>query len=172
MIRVDSLFTPKNTLDEPLEHLMACHRRIEERLNTLQRAAEHLEDRPEEARAAFESAFHFLDTSGVMHTADEEESLFPRLRPLLEPGERTYLASLEHDHTEAHRLYTELKQRVRGTADPLLVQGVVERLVALYRSHIASEDDVLQAYALQLLRPAHLTEIAAEMKQRRGLARG
>lgn len=169
MIRVDSLFAPKNTLDQPLAHLMACHRRIEERLNTLQQAAAHLEDRPEESRVAFENAFHFLDTSGVLHTSDEEESLFPRLRPLLEPGERTYLASLEHDHTEAHRLYTELKQKLRAGSEATQVRNVVHRLVELYRAHIASEDEVLQAYALQLLRPAHLAEIAAEMKQRRGL---
>ena len=30
------------TLDRPLEHLVACHRRIEERLRTLERVGDHL----------------------------------------------------------------------------------------------------------------------------------
>ncbi len=150
---------------------MACHRRIEERLDTMERAAAHLEDLREEALQAFSSAFQFMDTSGVLHTADEEESLFPRLRPLLEQGERTYLAGLEHDHTEAHRMYTSLKSLIASPEQTeewrAQVRGVVERLTALYRRHIASEDDALQTYAEQHLGPEVLAEIATEMKRRR-----
>lgn len=32
------------TVDSPIEHLMACHRRIEQRLDTLVNAACHLEN--------------------------------------------------------------------------------------------------------------------------------
>ncbi len=169
MIKPDALFAQagrRAAMDAPLEHLMACHRRIEERLETLERAAAHLEDRADEALSAFRSAFAFLDTSGALHTADEEESLFPRLLPLLEPGERSYVAGLEHDHTEAHRIYTELK----GSLDrPVRARHLVERLCALYRAHIASEDSVLQEYARVHLDAAQLAEIAREMKDRRGL---
>ena len=57
-------------IDTPVEHLMACHRRIEDRLATLERAADHLRgDKP----------------------VDEEESLFPRVRPHLTPEELHYL---------------------------------------------------------------------------------
>ncbi len=50
-----------------------------------------------------------------------------------------------------------------------LVSWLVERLTALYRRHIASEDEALQGYAREHLDAALLAEIAAEMKQRRGL---
>lgn len=137
----------------------------------LERAAEALEGAREAALGAFAAAFAFLDTSGVLHTADEEESLFPRLLPRMEMGERTYLAGLEHDHTEAHRMYSELKGLV---AEPLetgewaaRVRGLVERLAAHYRRHIASEDEVLQGYGRELLDAAALAEIAAEMRARR-----
>ena len=153
-------------MDAPLEHLMACHRRIEDRLETLERAAAHLEDRTEEALGAFRSAFAFLDSSGALHTADEEESLFPRLLPALEPGERSYVAGLEHEHTEAHLIYTELKASLER---PAQARHLVERLCALYRAHIASEDSVLQEYAKVHLTEAQLGEIAREMKDRRGL---
>lgn len=169
MIKPEALFAGaarRSSLDEPLEHLMACHRRIEERLETLERAAAHLEDRPEEALGAFRSAFAFLDTSGALHTADEEESLFPRLMAALERGERAYLAGLEHDHTEAHRIYTELKLSLDR---PAQARHLVERLCALYRAHIASEDEVLQEYARVHLSAEQLAEIGREMKDRRGL---
>jgi hemerythrin-like domain-containing protein len=174
MIKPAALFTPapeRATLDRPLEHLLACHRRIEERLDTLERAAAHLHDRRDEALAAFHSAFAFLDTSGALHTADEEESLFPRLYPLLEMGERSYLAGLEHDHTEAHLMYTRLKSLIAapGTGDAWLHQtrGLVENLAAHYRRHIASEDETLQSYAAERLGAAALAEIAGEMRARR-----
>ncbi len=169
MIKPEALFAGaarRSSLDEPLEHLMACHRRIEERLETLERAAAHLEDRTEEALGAFRSAFAFLDTSGALHTADEEESLFPRLMAALERGERAYLAGLEHDHTEAHRIYTELKLSLDR---PAQARHLVDRLCALYRAHIASEDDVLQEYARVHLSAEQLAEIGREMKGRRGL---
>ena len=174
MIKPSALFTPASeraTLDQPLAHLRACHRRIEDRLTTLERAAAHLQDRRDEALAAFHSAFAFLDTSGALHTADEEESLFPRLYPLLEMGERSYLAGLEHDHTEAHRMYTRLKALIAApdAGDAWLAQtrGLVENLTAHYRRHIASEDESLQAYAAERLGGAALAEIAQEMRARR-----
>jgi hemerythrin-like domain-containing protein len=89
----------------------------------------------------------------------------------LERGERTYLAGLEHDHTEAHRMYTELKGLIAAPAEEQgwiqNVRGLVERLSAHYRRHIASEDETLQNYASGLLGAEALTEIAAEMRARR-----
>lgn len=170
MIRVEALSAKKTehpTLDAPLDHLMACHRRIEERLDTMERAAARLQSHRQRALEAFESAFHFMDTSGVIHTEDEEVSLFPRLQPLLEPGERSYLAGLEHDHTEVHRLYTELKENYSDAGQVPRVQGLVSRLTTLYRTHIASEDTTLQAYAAQHLQKADLQSISTEMKARR-----
>ena len=169
MIKPEALFANparRASIDAPLEHLLACHRRIEERLETLERAAAHLEDQSEAALDAFRSAFAFLDTSGTLHTADEEESLFPRLMAALEPGERSYVAGLEHDHAEAHRIYTELKVSLDR---PAQARHLVERLCALYRAHIESEDSVLQEYARVHLTAGQLAEIAREMKDRRGL---
>lgn len=170
MITPESLFAPPkpSTLDQPLDHLMACHRRIEQRLAAMERAAAGFDTRREEAIEAFASAFRFLDSSGVLHTADEEESLFPRLSPLLGPEGQTYLADLERDHATAHALYQQLKAALadanptRGAVEPLAA-----RLVSLYRRHIASEDDVLQTYAVRHLAPEQLQAIALEMKRRR-----
>src|SRR5215469_12168280 len=98
-----------STLDHPLEHLVACHARIEERLAILERAGEYLDAKPEEAQQALESVFRYFETSGVMHTADEEESVFPRLAGRLNEEEREYVAALEEQHREAEELYARLQ---------------------------------------------------------------
>jgi len=177
MIRADQLFArsaPETaTLDRPLDHLVACHGRIEERLQMLERAALHMADRTAEALQACHAAFKFLDTSGVLHTEDEEQSVFPRIRPQATDAERAYLASLEaQHHTVEERL-----ERLRGLTAQLesdagkpareaFAQTVAE-LAGLYRAHIASENEALTAIGRARLDAPALAEIAAEMRQRR-----
>lgn len=161
------------TLDRPLDHLVACHRRIEERLATLERVIPHLGTRRFEALEAIAGCFRFFDTNGAWHTADEEESLFPRLEPALTEEERAYLQELERQHDEAEGVYGQLKQAVeglrRGHANEAAYQALVERLCALYRAHIASEDARLPEIGRRILSAAGLAEVSREMKQRRGL---
>lgn len=157
--------------DGPIEHLAACHRRIEERLGTLERAAEWIgsEDEAKKAEAiqAIGSAIAFLDSSGVLHTVDEEESLFPRLAHLLTPHEREYLDALERQHRAMDRAYAELKSALAATGAADRYRAAAARLADLYREHIASEDENLMPLASRRLSPEDLTLIAAEMKGRR-----
>ena len=101
---------PSATIDSPIEHLMACHRRIEQRLDTLIKAAGHIGKDRLAALAAIASNLHFLDTSGALHTEDEEASLFPRLRPKLSATEIAFVDSLEAQHAEAESIFSELKR--------------------------------------------------------------
>jgi hemerythrin-like domain-containing protein len=141
------------TLDRPLEHLVACHRRIEDRLSVLERAGE-----------AIAGCFRFFDSNGAWHTADEEDSLFPRIQARLTPEELAFLKQLEQEHREAEGLYSEL-QDLAGR-----FRTVAGRLCELYRGHIAAEDETLIAIGNRVLAEAELREISGEMKARRGLA--
>ncbi len=156
------------------EFLMACHRRIEQRLAAMERAAAALGASREEGLAALEAALAFLDTSGALHTEDEEESVFPRLRARMEAGERTFLAGLEHDHAEAGMIHRRLRDLVSkakdGPENDSALRGAVEEIAALYRRHIESEDTTLAAYAHALLTPQERSAIAAEMRARRNPA--
>jgi hemerythrin-like domain-containing protein len=142
----------------------------------MERAAAALDSSRQEALAALEAALEFLDTSGALHTEDEEESVFPRLRARMEAGERTFLAGLEHDHAEAGMIHRRLRELVSKAKDGQenggAVRGAVEELAALYRRHIASEDSALAAYARALLTPEERSAIALEMRARRKLAAG
>ena len=182
MITPAQLLQPKSqetgsTLDRPLEHLTACHRRIEERLDTLERVAGHLTDKRGEALEAMEACFRFFESNGILHTADEEESVFPRLQRSLSDDERKFILQLEDQHREADRLYAELKAIAAQLEDGQAVSGELQqrfrtaagRLAELYHSHIATEDRTLIALGQRVLSLAELAEISREMKRRRGL---
>lgn len=166
---------PAPSLDSPVDHLAACHRRIEERLNTLERVAPHLRTRTAEALAAIQAVFWFFDSSGVHHTADEEESFFPRLAAHLTPEEQQFLDGLEIEHTAAEKLYDELKAHVANMASPPTEDDEIRyaahaaALCEIYRQHIRNEDARFPVMAAKALSPADLEAIAGEMKQRRGL---
>ncbi|MGQ9919601.1 MAG: hemerythrin domain-containing protein [Bryobacteraceae bacterium] len=153
------------------EFLMACHRRIDQRLAAMERAAAALDSNREEALAALEAALQFLDTSGALHTEDEEESVFPRLRARMEPGERTFLAGLEHDHAEAGMIHGRLRQLAAKASQGLEhdgeLRGAVQELAALYHRHIENEDATLTGYARALLTPRERQAVAEEMRGRR-----
>jgi hemerythrin-like domain-containing protein len=158
----------------PIEHLFACHRRIEDRLSILERAGAHLESAPGEALTAITNSLRFMDTSGVLHTVDEEQSVFPRLRGHLTQEELAYLDELESQHREADRVYESLKGVVAALTQsrtPELIQqyrDLVQRLAHAYRDHIASEDENLLPIGRRVLDEAELREIHSEMRGRRG----
>jgi hemerythrin-like domain-containing protein len=166
---------PSATLDTPIDHLGACHRRIEERLQTLERVGPHLLDRTAEALTALQAVFWFFDSSGATHTADEEESFFPRLAANLTPEEQQFLYELEREHAQADAIYDSLKTHVAQLTNPPTPAEVTRyndlaaELCTLYRKHIKSEDARFPAIAARILTPADLDAISQEMKHRRNL---
>lgn len=175
MIQINAPHKPA-TLDQPVEHLRACHRRIEQRLDTLERVIPHLCSHTDESLAAIRAAFHFLDSSGVLHTEDEEHSLFPRLLDRLNAAERAQIDALEQDHHRAAALYRHLKSVVGNFgAEPSSglaheYRRTIGQLAPLYRSHIEREDALFPELAARYLDAAQLGIIAGEMKRRRGVA--
>jgi hemerythrin-like domain-containing protein len=163
------------TIDSPIDHLMACHRRIEQRLETLLNAAEHVGRDRAAALDAISKSLSFLDTSGALHTEDEEASLFPRLRRKLSAPEIAFIDSLEAQHAEAESIHAELKQLAAelnlGSESSLAVTGkyrnCAKRLQSLYQAHIRAEDEILTALARRSLDAGELAEISREMRERR-----
>ena len=137
-------------------------------------------DRPmtEETRAALESALRYFRESAPKHTADEEESLFPRLRQMHLPNVEAAierLAPLEHDHLLAgslHAVVEELGQRYLATKslEPSGVEAfrkAIASLVSVYKQHINIEDELVFPLAARLLSPTAKAAVADEMAGRR-----
>ena len=164
---------------EPVGLLSDCHRRIEMFLKTLQHVAA-LTDRPlsGEARTALESALRYFRESAPKHTADEEESLFPRLRQIQDSEMKEALATLdalEADHQNASTLHAEvdalgmqlLDQRGLPVKDADRFRRAVNDLASIYVEHIRVEDEIVFPIAKQKLSTPLQSEIASEMASRR-----
>jgi len=163
----------RDTAEHPLDHLMACHRRIEDRLATLERAGAAFPENREEALAAIRRSLEFFATNGVRHTADEEESVFPRMLPSLSVEEAELVAGLERQHEEAQGLHDALDRAVEGleaeTPDLGAYRRAVVELSEFYRRHIDVEDSTVMGIARRVLSNEQLTAIRGEMRERRGL---
>jgi hemerythrin-like domain-containing protein len=171
---------PDHGFAEPLGLLSDCHRRIEHFLQVLlmidgDAAGGPLDDGP---RAELEAALTYFATAARRHTADEEESLFPRLRAVSDPAivdALDLLGRLERDHQEAdrhHAAVDELGRRwlATGSLHPAEVRALRAHLAALqtiYQEHIGVEDRELFPAAARLLSSAQLLEVGREMAARR-----
>lgn len=173
--------TKASNFSDPTGLMSDCHRRIEMFLNALWAAADfNGRQLAEDERRALDSALRYFREAAPKHNADEEESLFPRLRSVPHPEVRSALADLarlEEEHRWAAPLHAEV-DRVgqQWLLDGRLArdqarafQSAVGKLEAMYRTHIEFEDRVLFPLAARVLSPAQSAEIAQEMTKRRNL---
>lgn len=161
--------------------LSDCHRRIEMFLGSLERLAKII-DQPlsSEARKALDSALRYFRESAPKHTADEEESLFPRLREQNHSAAQDALTSLgllEHEHVRSNQLHSVvdtlgklcLEQGHLSISETRSFRNAVSELALLYKEHIRIEDNLVFPAADEVLSPGEKEGMAREMAARRGL---
>src|SRR5438309_5658731 len=160
-----------------------CHRRIEMFMRTLSMAAEFEGRRLSDNESrALDAALRYFREAAPKHNADEEESLFPRLRALPHLEVQRALADLdrlEQEHRWAAPLHMEidrlgqqwLSNRELGTDEIRAFQAAIRKLAAMYSTHIHFEESALFPLAARVLSPAQTTDIAREMAKRRNLRR-
>jgi hemerythrin-like domain-containing protein len=171
---------PGHDFDEPLGLLSDCHRRIEHFLHVLVAVDAEAAGGPLTAAhgRALEASLRYFAIAAPKHTADEEESLFPRLRDSPDPAAAAAMIlvdRLERDHHEAdvhHSAVAMLVQRwlAEDHLSPSETRELRERLAQLkhlYQRHIMVEDEELFPAAARLLDAAQLRQIGREMAARR-----
>ena len=162
---------------EPLGLLSDCHRRIEMFLGSLTAIAK-VAGPPlnEEGCRALENALRYFREAAPKHTADEEQSLFPRLSAAnYEEAVLTRMAELEKDHLWAESLHTEVDRLGQkyidegrlSDHDSAEFRNAMDALAAMYERHIKIEDELLFPFAEKALTQADKLAIAAEMAGRR-----
>jgi len=164
---------------DPTGLLSDCHRRIEMFLRSLQAVAEVIDQPPtEEVRRALESALRYFSEAAPKHTADEEESLFPRLRQMRNPevvAAFSRVEKLEEEHHFAALLH-EVVERIgtRYLSNGNLADGEiaafrrsVASLAAIYKQHISIEDELIFPMASRMLSAREKQQVANEMAGRR-----
>lgn len=153
------------------------HRKLELNLAELRSAADAIAagGGTDAERETVRDVVGFLERSVTRHEADEELSLFPRLRGA--GSIDSVLDTLADEHLEHRRLHRRLHEIVEAWLDepatePVADHGqhlrrVVVELEDAYRRHIELEEREMFPAARAL--PAdELAEIEAEMQARRG----
>ena len=168
---------PDSGFDDPIGMLTDCHRRIEQFLKILTTVVERAAERnlTGEETSAVQSALRYFRAGGVRHTADEEESLFPRLRAGAANDSLAKLDALEDDHHEASDLHGTVERHysawiANGKLEPAQEQQLracADRLSALYRAHIQVEETIVFPQAAQVLDHAAIATMGEEFRARR-----
>jgi hemerythrin-like domain-containing protein len=168
-----------STFSDPTGLMSDCHRRIEMFMRSLSTAAEFEGRRLSDGECrSLDAALRYFREAAPKHNADEEESLFPRLRALPHLEVQRALAELdrlEQEHRWAAPLHMEIDRLGQqwlsngglGKGEVRAFQTAVRRLAAMYRTHIHFEDSALFPLASRALSPAQSADIAREMAKRR-----
>jgi hemerythrin-like domain-containing protein len=172
----------ESDFSDPIGMLGDCHRRIERFLNALLTVATTAKGGllTHEQQAALATSLRYFREAAPKHTADEEESLFPRLSGLDRPDLQPLLAkidSLQQDHERAergHRKVDHLGQLwlADGRLSPHDAEHLATMLIQLaelYRRHIALEDTEVFPFAASALASRDRHAIGVEMAARRGI---
>ena len=164
---------------EPTGLLSDCHRRIEMFLGSLARVGAVIERPLEpEVRSALEAGLRYFREAAPKHTADEEESLFPRLRQMHHAEVEAVLEKLEpleREHRRADSLHAEvdalgrrcLQQAKLPAEEAKRYREAVAELESIYKEHIRIEDEEVFPVAGRVLSGADRAAIAREMDARR-----
>lgn len=148
------LFEAQVGFDDPLEILLACHRRIEKQLETLKRLRVHVEAHGVDAEAsiAAQAVLHYFRKAAANHHDDEELDLFPLLEArITDPGDTSRFKILRETLAKEHRVlesaWMRLRKPLEGIAEGLtraLPAGEVHDFVSAYARHIQVEEEILQ----------------------------
>jgi hemerythrin-like domain-containing protein len=171
---------PLADFTQPLEMLQDCHRRIEHFLDVLKKVATQFGDRElnDDARRALEVSLTYFSHAAPRHTADEEQSLFPRMRTSSDPAVQAAIGELdqlESDHRRAECMHQRVDVLGRGwllngrLPEKELAElcGLLVELTAIYGKHIRQEEEQVFVMAARALTADDLGRVGEEMRQRR-----
>ena len=166
---------PKSAdFSDPVGVLSDCHRRIEDFLSILETLT--VADNPEplnpERRKAFEQSLNYFRNSAPKHSADEDESLFPRLK---KAGVSARLKLLATQHEEITQLHTDLESLgLQWLSLPRLspvtwekLKDTVDGMSSIYSEHMQIEEHEIFPKAAEFLSPEELATVGDEMSARR-----
>lgn len=166
--------------DQPIEMMVDCHRRVEHFLDVMIQVEELYRGRAldEPARDALSACRSYFSDAAPNHTADEEVSLFPRMKKVL-PLDHPVQAAIERlmaDHKVAERLHTRIDQcfdhwqSCNGSLPTEQAERLRDDLHAIcqhYAEHIRLEEAQVFPVAGGKLAPQQLKDIGKEMQVRR-----
>lgn len=163
---------------DAVDMLLACHQRIRNFTEIAVRLAEATGAALPEIANAAESVHRYYSIALPLHEADENDSVYPRLRRnLTDASERESLQAMVDQHGPIDAVVARLVPRwadVKTNPERLASQAAelradAARLQELWREHLALEEEIVFPLVRARLTPDDLNAVHAEMKQRRGI---
>lgn len=163
---------PAPDFSDPLGLLAACHQRMLNHCELLERMRERLPQQGVDAdmREAAGRVHRYFSQAAAQHHADEEQDLFPLLHHVTDLADT--LAALTEEHGELDRCWQALAPSLSALEQgrpPGDWEGPLERFVALYRDHVEREDRAVLPAARAHLNAGQLARMGRAMAQRRGV---
>jgi hemerythrin-like domain-containing protein len=157
--------------DQPLEMLEACHQKMLEHCDLLERLIQHINEQgvDMEASGAAGRVFRYFNTSAKLHHQDEEQDLFPLLsRQTIKIAELIH--GLRQDHQRMNELWSQLApglKRPQELEGNEALQDLAREFIGLYREHIRRENKEFIPLASHSLSTRQLKDAGDAMKRRR-----
>ena len=169
-------------VNDPIDHLLHCHDRIDRSLTTIQNGVFGLKLADPvlrtEAAAALDYEMASLQLLTRLHEEDEEKSLFPRLKAKLgnsSPALNELMANMETQHRDNDALFGELAKCIKAiTSGPASrsdeevekLEKLVTDLANLHRPHMNMEKERVFSKLRQQLSAEDLAAMQQEMRAR------
>lgn len=163
------LNSPSVGFEQPFEMLQACHERVLQRLELLERLDAHLLSHGADAQAqgAASDLLRYFDLAAPHHHEDEERHVLPRLRA---QGHVLLADRLAAEHREMHAGWLALRSALLSVqcGQTVALSGNWRDWAALYRRHIEAEEGdafpIARAASGDLERNAMGQEMAARRR--------
>lgn len=156
---------------DPLGLIHACHQRIRQHCELLEKAAHHLQQHGAdmEVSKAMQQVYRYFNSAARHHHQDEEQDIFPLLvRTSLKLADVVNQLKQEHQHNDA--LWTQLAPLLTRPAaidDPAAFRELAGRFCDSYRDHLRHEEEDLLPMAPHILSSEQLKKIGNAMQKRR-----
>lgn len=173
----DHVDTDESASPEPLDLLRGCHTRIRHFMQLGRTLADAEEEPQIEIVDAAAAVFRYFSQALPLHEADENESLYPRLRETT--PENGLVSEAAETMVEQHRVIDELVAELLPLCATLRrqpehlpslarrLQSVTSTLGLIFAAHLMLEETVIFPAVPQLLTPAQIEEVSGEMRARR-----
>lgn len=166
------LHEPAPDFADPIGLLAACHQRILDHCDLLERMALWLPQHgvDEEVRAAARRVYRYFDQAARHHHADEEQDLFPLLRPMSDLGDVLQILQAEHSALEAR--WRALEPDLQSLIEGRQVNNwgdAVKPFVEAYRRHVEVENERILPAARERLDAQQMEALGRAMATRRGV---
>lgn len=159
---------------DPLGLLRACHERIFQQCDLVERLSHHIAENgvDEEACNSAAKIYRYFSTAARHHHADEELDLFPRLvRHSVKLTDTIY--QLKQEHAELDALWQSIEEHL---AKPTSIedfddfQTLTQHFAEAYRAHAEKENKEVLDSAQQLFSRDELNQLGRSMAERRGVS--